>query len=362
MSTTRRNKNILTKQNLQRWAFALLLVSSALMTSACNPNQADASDKDKTPQAISVEVAKVLRGDIQLTYGTITTLEAEREAHIVARTSGILEKILAEEADTVSEGQILAQLDTEQLSLQVAQLEVVVKRMKNDLQREQTLFKRQIGTSTNLERARSDYESQKAQLELALLNLRYATIRAPFSGIITERVVKTGNLIQSNDKLFTLVDPNSLQAVIHLPQKELAQIAIGQRAFVSVDAFPTNIVPGKVERIRPQIDTDTGTFKVVIAINNPGGILKAGMFGRVEIIFDVHQDTLLLTDRALVTQDNRSHVFVVRDGVAVQTPVVLAIKHKDIVEILSGLKEGDDIIVSGKTILKDGAKVEIIEG
>lgn len=362
MTISRSNKIFLTKQSPRRWALGLAIITMAWMTSACNPNQADASDNDKTPQAISVEVAKVLRGDIQLTYGTITTLEAEREAQIVARTSGILEKILVEEGDTVSKDQILAQLDTEQLTLQVAQLEVVVKRLKSDLQREETLFKRQIGTSTNLERARSDYESQKAQLELALLNLRYATIRSPFSGIITERAVKTGNLIQANDKLFTLVDPDSLQAVIHLPQKELAQVAIGQQAFVSVDAFPSNIVQGNIKRIRPQIDTDTGTFRVIVAISNPDGILKAGMFGRVEIIFDVHQDTLLLTDRALVTQDNRSHVFVVRDGVAVQTPVVLAIKHKDIVEISSGLEEGDDIIVSGKTILKDGAKVEIIEG
>ncbi|WP_460225067.1 efflux RND transporter periplasmic adaptor subunit [Aurantivibrio infirmus] len=360
VSTT--NSKSFLSRDFSRAVLSLAFVATALMTSACNPNNADASDEDKAPQAVSVEVTKVLRGDIQLTYGTITTLEAEREAQIVARTSGILEKILVEEGDAVAEGQILAQLDTEQLLLQVAQLEVVVKRLETDLQREETLFKRQIGTSTNLERARSDYESQKAQLELAMLNLRYATIRAPFAGIITERVVKTGNLIQANDKLFTVVDPNSLQAIIHLPQKELAQVAIDQPAFLSVDAFPDNIIEGKIKRIRPQIETDTGTFQVIVAINNSDSRLKAGMFGRVEIIFDVHQDTLLLTDRALITQDNRSHVFVVRDGIAVQTPVKLAIKHKDIVEVSDGLEEGDDVIISGQTILKNGAKVEIIEG
>lgn len=341
--------------------FAAALLGLAI--TGCNPNQAaNASDTEAQERSsVSVEVAEVQRGDIQQTYGTVTTLEAERQAKIVARTSGILERIAVEEGDFVEEGQILAQLDTEQLALQVAQLEAVVKRLKADLEREQTLIERQLGTSTNLERARSDYQSQKAQYDLAQLNLRYATIRAPFAGMITRREVRTGNLIQLNDELFTLVDPSSMQAVLHLPQKELSRAAVGQAASLSVDAYPDKIIAGKVERIRPQIDTDTGTFQVIVGIDNPVGLLKAGMFGRVELIFDTHSSTLLLTGSALVTQDNRSHVFVIHEGKAVQTPVQLGIKQGGIVEVVAGLQEGDRVVTTGHSILKDGAPVNIID-
>lgn len=343
--------------------FSLVLtVLLALANVACSPNQAANADQDepKDEQSINVEVAEVRRGDIQQTYSTITTLEAEREAMIIARASGILEHIAVEEGDFVKEGQLLAQLDTEQLSLEVAQLEAVVKRLKADLEREKTLVERQLGTTTNLERARSDYQSQKAQRDLSLLKLRYATIRAPFAGMITRRSVRTGNLVHLNDELFTLVDPDSMQAVLHLPQKELSRAAVGQPASLSVDAFPDSIIPGTIERIRPQIDTDTGTFQVIVAIDNPEARLKTGMFGRVELIFDTRSSTLLLTGHALVTQDNRSHVFIVREGKAVQTPVQLGIKHRDIVEVVSGLQEGDSVVVTGQTILKDGSPLAII--
>ncbi|MEX1033710.1 MAG: biotin/lipoyl-binding protein, partial [Cellvibrionaceae bacterium] len=123
------------------------ILGAALATSGCNPNQAAnaANKKPDNEQAFTVEVAAVWRGDIQQTYATITTLEAEREAKIVARTSGILQQILVEEGDFVEEGQVLAQLDTEQLQLQVAQLEAVVERLKADLEREQTLIERKLG-------------------------------------------------------------------------------------------------------------------------------------------------------------------------------------------------------------------------
>lgn len=345
-----------------RLSIVVVTVLVVLAGTGCSPNRAEsaAQGEQEEERSVSVEVEEVRRGDIQQTYGTITTLEAEREAKIVARSSGILQDIAVEEGDLVEAGQILAQLDTEQLSLEVAQLEAVVKRLKADLEREQTLVARQLGTTTNLERARSDYQSQQAQLDLALLKLRYATIRAPFAGMITRRSVRTGNLIQLNDELFTLVDPHSMQAVLHLPQKELSRAAVGQPALLSVDAFPGKTIPGTIDRIRPQIDTDTGTFQVIVAIDNPSGLLQSGMFGRVELIFDTRVSTLLLAGNALVTQDNRSHVFIVREGKAVQTAVELGIKHRNTVEIVSGLQEDDSVVVTGQTILKDGSPVDVI--
>lgn len=320
----------------------------------------DDDKKKKEIAAIPVEVVSVVRGDIQQTYRTITTLEAEQEAQVVARSTGILQNILVEEGDMVVKGQLLAQLDVEQLTLEVAQKEATLKKLNRELNRQQSLYKRKLTSSDALDRATYEFQSQQAQYKLSKLKLAYASIKAPISGIVTERLVKTGNLIRENDLLFKIVDLSSLIAVLHLPEKEMANIKKGQDILLNIDALDNQIIVGKIERIRPSIDTDTGTFKVVAAINNDNSFLKSGMFGKVEVVFDVHQNSLILQQQAVITQDNRSHVFVVKGDKAIQTPVIIGFRYNGFVEVLDGLAESDQVITTGQQILKHESKIEVV--
>jgi membrane fusion protein (multidrug efflux system) len=204
-----------------------------------------------SPAAVPVEVMAVSRGDIQRTYRTVTTLEAGAQAEVVARSTGVLEVLMVEEGDYVEQGQALAQLDTEQLELEVAQRRAVVARLRGDLQRTQALFERNLGSATDVDNLRYELESQQAQLDLAELRLRYATVTAPISGIITERLVRSGNMIQTNQVLFRLTDPDSIEAVLHLPQRELPLVAPGQAVWLQMDSFPGQRMSGRVERLRP---------------------------------------------------------------------------------------------------------------
>jgi len=315
--------------------------------------------KDEKPP-VPVEVVSVERGDIRQTYRTITTLEAEHDAQVVARSTGLLQTILVEEGDRVKKGQKLAQLDVEQLALEVAQLEATSNKLRKELERQQALFNRKLGSTDALDRAKFEYQSQQAQFQLSKLKLEYASIEAPIDGIIIERLVKTGNLIRENDILFKIVDPQSLKAVLHLPEKELNNVKKGQNVLLSIDALNDRKIVGEVERIRPAIDTDTGTFKVVAKLDNSDNVLTSGMFGKVEVVFDVHADSLLLEQQALITQDNRSHVFVVKDNKAIQTPVKIGFRHNGVVEIIDGLAETDLVITTGQQILKHETLVEIV--
>ncbi len=321
-------------------------------------------DKDgnviKEKAAIPVEVVSASRGDIQQTYRTITTLEAENDAQVVARSTGLLQTIFVEEGDMVKKGQLLAQLDIEQLSLEVAQLEATSNKLKKELDRQQSLYSRKLTSSDALDRATYEYQSQQAQFQLSKLKLTYASIKAPISGIITERLVKTGNLIRDNDLLFKIVDLTSLKAVLHLPENELANVKKGQNILLNIDALDNKIITGKIERIRPSIDTDTGTFKVVAELNNENNFLKSGMFGKVEVVFDVHLNSLILEQQAVITQDNRSHVFVVKDNKAIQTPVTLGFRYNGLVEVIDGLSDADLVITTGQQIIKHETKIEIV--
>lgn len=324
-----------------------------------NKDDKKVAEKGKKPP-VPVEVVSVTRGDIQQTYRTITTLEAENDAQVVARSTGLLQDILVEEGDLVKKGQLLAQLDVEQLSLEVAQLEATSNKLKKELNRQQALYNRKLGSSDALDRARFEYQSQQAQYKLSKLKLEYASIKAPIDGIVTERLVKTGNLIRENDMLFKIVDPNTLKAVLHLPEKEMKNVKKQQNVLLTVDALDNQVIIGSIERIRPAIDTDTGTFRVVAKLDNSDNQLKSGMFGKVEVVFDVHADSLLLEQQAVITQDNRSHVFVVKDNKAIQTPITTGFRHNGIVEVISGLNEDDKVVTTGQQILKHESEIEIV--
>jgi len=326
-----------------------------------NGEVAKKGKKDKKEKAaIPVEVVSVFRGDIPQTYQTITTLEAENDAQVVARSTGILQEIMVEEGDKVKQGQLLAQLDIEQLSLEVAQLEATSKKLKKELTRQESLYKRRLSSSDALDRARFEYQSQLAQYKLSKLKLNYASIKAPIDGVIVERQVKAGNLIRENDILFKIVDPTSLKAILFLPEKEMSRVSKDQPVLLNVDAIGNQIIKGSIERVRPAIDADTGTFRVTAKLIDSDSLLKPGMFGKVEIVFDVHQNSLLVEQQAVITQDNRSHVFVVKENKAIQTPIKLGYKHNGMVEIAEGVSESDLVITTGQQILKHENLIEIV--
>lgn len=340
----------------------LLLVLCTLALSGCNgeKNKDKKDKKEEEKAAIPVEVVTTTRGDIQQTYRSITTLEAENEAQVVARSTGILEKLLVEEGDMVEKGQLLAQLDIEQLTLEVEQSAATLKRLKKELERQEQLFSKKLGSTDARDRARFEFQSQQAQYQLAKLRLDYASIRAPINGIVTHRAVKAGNLIRDHEHLFTIVDLDSLVAVLYLPEQQLAKVAKKQKVMMHIDALAGSLVVGEVDRIRPAIDTATGTFRVMVSMPNEDKKLKSGMFGKVEVVFDTHTDTLILPRQAVVTEDNRSHVFVVKDDKAMQRSVELGYEHGGRVEILTGLEEQDLVITTGQQILKNEDKVEVL--
>lgn len=348
------------------FARSILLLGAVLLAACDMPGAAGrnaaTTAPDRAAPALPVETMTVFRGDIEQTYRTVTTLEAGNTVDVVARSTGVLEKLLVEEGDRVEAGQMLAQLDTEQLVLEVAQREATVARLRRDLERAQAIFDRQLGTSQDVETANFEYKAQLAQLELSQLLLDYATVTAPISGIVTQRLVNQGNMVQANSVMFTLVDQDSMEAVLNLPQKELSRVAVGQTVKLQVDAWPDLEIPGEIQRVRPQVDTDTGTFRIVAALDNSSRLLQAGMFGRVEIVFGVRPDALLIEEQALITRDDRAFVYVVRDNIAVLTFVQPGIRQDGLVEIVSGLQAGDLVITTGQQMLEDGAIVDIVKG
>lgn len=350
---------------MRRILFKLLLITTttilllALYNCSTQSFSQTTNDKQKD-QGVPVEVIQVVKGNIAADYSGTATLEPEADAVIVAKIEGIVKQIFAEEGNIVKTGEALAKLEDEQYKLELEKAEALLKKLSNDFQRNEALFKNKIISKDTYEQAKYDFHTQESTVGLARLNYTNTTIKAPFMGVIAERMIKTGNMVQKNQSTFRITGFNPLLALLHVPEKEMSKLKPGFPAKVSADAIPGTEFTGKIIRISPVVDAGTGTFKVTVEINDKTMKLKPGMFARVNIVYDNHNDTLLVPKNTILEEDTESWVFLVKKDTVTKTKVVTGYKNKTHVEIISGLSPNDTIVTTGLSTLKDGTKVKVI--
>jgi membrane fusion protein (multidrug efflux system) len=315
--------------------------------------------KDKI-SGIPVEAARVERGTISAQYSCSAPLEAESEAVIVAQVGGVVERIFVEEGDRVEANQVLAKLEDDLFELELSQAGAELEKLANDLERSKKLFKDDIISAEYFEEVKFKYTTQKATYKLAKLKFDYTSIRAPFKGVVTERMVKFGNMVQEKQQIFRIADFDPLLAVIHVPEREMSKLRIGFPAYLTADAFPGCRFTGKIVRISPVVNAKTGTFKVTLEVNDTTDKLKPGLFTRVHIVYDTHEDALLVPRAGIYSEDDVSWVYVVRNGGAFKRRVKVGYRNSSHVEVLSGLEADNVIVTSGLGGLKDGAVVEVM--
>ena len=337
----------------------IMLIVSAFLSGCGSEGQSkDAEEKEIT--AIPVEVSQVKKGSISAVFSGTANLEAENEATVVAKVSGVIEKINVEEGDYVRKGQILARLDDEQLEFKLNQVKANLEKIKNDFQRSRKLYEKSLISADAFDKVKYEFQALKAAYDLARLELDYAGIRAPISGVIAERVVKEGNMININQPTFKITDFDPLHAILHVPERHMSKLKKGQEVDLKADAINGNMFRGTIKRISPVVDAATGTFKVTIEVADRLNKLKPGMFGRVNIIYDIHDNTNLVPKESVITEDKESAVFVVQDSIALKKIVKTGYVNSSHIEILSGLREGDTVVTIGQASLKDSARVHVI--
>ena len=318
------------------------------------------SGEEKEEAGTPVETAEVMRGSITTVYTGSTTLEAEEKAVVVAKAAGIVEKIFVEEGDSVKVNQIMAKLDDEQLKLELFQAKSQLEKLSNEFKINQSLFENKIISRETFEKCKYEHHYQEAAHDLAKLRLDYTEIRAPISGIVSQRFIKVGNMIKMDQPVFSITDFDPLLAVLHVPEKEMSKLQFGLPAEITADALPNAIFQGKILRISPIVDAGTGTIKVTVEVKDKSRRLKPGMFTRVNIVYDEHENTLLVPKDAVLSQDSETMVFVVKKNKVVKREVEIGYENSTHVEIVSGVNIGDIIVTTGLSSLKDGSKISIV--
>jgi membrane fusion protein, multidrug efflux system len=322
--------------------------------------KAAGDEKKAEVTAIPVEVGSAHRDRVTATFQGTAALQAEAEAQVIGKTGGVILAINVEEGDRVAKGQILARLDSDRQRLNVAQARANYAKLENDYKRQQELFARKLIGSDAFERSKFDLETQKAQYDIAVLELSYTEVRAPITGVVSLRLVKLGNLIQPNTPLFRIDDFDPLEAVLNVPEREMRNLHPGQPVQMLVDALPGMTFSGSVARVSPVVDAQSGTFKVTAAFKDGTGQLRSGMFGRVNVVTDTRENALVIPRESLLGEDVNASVYLVEGDSVKRQNIKLGYVGGGIAEVLEGVKDGQMVVTLGQAAIRDGSKVVVL--
>lgn len=309
--------------------------------------------------AVPVEVTAVERQTISSYIETNGTLEAENEVDIVARVSGPIVELAAEEGMTVAEGRLLTRIDASEIRARMEISRVALEETRVAFERARRLAAENLISAEAFETAKANFESAEAEFEGNRIQLAYTEIRAPFRGRIIERYVKFAQNVSPGDRLFRISDFDPLLCPIQVPERNLPLLSLGQRAYLRVEAWPGERFAAEVLRISPVVDSATGTVRVTLEVKGEGK-LRPGMFGSVFLETATHENALVIPRSALALESVGDTVYVAEGGVAERREIDLGVRQGDRVEVVSGLEEGDLVVTVGQDGLADGTPIQIL--
>lgn len=361
-------------------AWCLVLLAVCLAAAGCSGDDAEAreatavadgdaqekdgKDKDgeeqKAPEAVPVEVATLARGPMEAVLRYSTHLEAEEQVEVLAQAARQVRQLLVEEGQRVGKGQVLLRLQDDEQRTTLAKVEGQLAKARREHERQKKLFANQLIPEQTLNESTYELEQLELAHDEARRALSYAEVRAPIAGTVTSRLVGMGDHINVNQHLFDIVDFNSIVARVHVPEKELGRLAAGQTVRVVAPALGGREYAGRIERLAPVVDPQTGTLKVTVDVPSQAG-LRPGMYVDVALVTAVHSEALRVPKRALVYDADQVFVFRMKpDGKHVQRlRLVPRLEDRAHVEPAAGLAAGDRLVVAGQAGLKDGALVRM---
>lgn len=359
-------------------AFLLLAVTlpqiacSGADTQAREAQEADGSnssgeDEDTT---VPVQVATLDRGPIEAKLRLSTNLEAENEVQVLAEASRQVRRLLVEEGDVVRRGQLLVNLQDDQQRTTLAKVESELRKVNREYERQKRLHAQGFLSEEDLSNATYQIEQLELRLEESRRELSYTEVKAPISGTVTQRRVSLGDFVTPNQPLFDIVDFGSIVARVFVPEKELVHLQAGQEARISAPSLGEGIYSGRIDRIAPIVDPQTGTVKVTVALPDDregasqratGAALRPGLYVDVELVTAVHPEALLIPKRALVYDQDQVFIYrLVENDKVERLALRILLEEKEFVEAEGKVELGDQVIVAGQAGLKDGAEVRLV--
>ncbi len=333
-------------------------LAGVLLLTSCGGESKPKAAMEKDIAARQVRVAHAELRPMERVLHVVGTLAAREEATVAAQVAGQLEKNLVDLGDGVKAGQELALIDTTSYealaaasAANLARANASAANAAQNLKRTQELQRDKIASTSDLDAAVADAARTRAEVKAAeandavvRLNLDRSRVKSPFDGVVAERIASAGDYLAVGSPIVRLVQTDPLRLRLEVPERESVFVRVGQGVRVTVEG-DTNVYRGRLMRIAPAIRPDNRMLQVEADVPNPGG-LRAGLFARAVVVVTERDETVSVPADALVTFAGLEKVVLVKDGKAAEKNVMTGRRESGWVEVLSGLKAGDPVVLS----------------
>jgi membrane fusion protein (multidrug efflux system) len=361
-------------KNTSRYQTAKLLLLVLMIALIGTPLVSCKKEKKvEKENLVNVRVLPAEKKQIRPYIETTGTLKADEEVMVSSEVDGIVKKIKVEEGSAVSEGTLLVEinqidylLDKKRSDAALKQAEASLVNVKAEYQRKESLYKEELITkqqfddiSTRVTLAEADVSRAKAALETSTERLSRTKVYSPLNGAVKEKKISVGDYVRNGSPLLQLIKIDPLKLNFTISEKDIADLKTGQEVVFSVDSFAGKNFKGKVNLLYPNVEERTRTLQAEAIVPNANHLLKPGFFARALIYTSAPRDAVVAPLTALMYDNSIISLFVVEGNIARARTVKTGGKYGEVVEIIEGLKEKEQVVVVGQNNLSEGVKVNV---
>lgn len=350
-----------------RWIRGALVLALAGGVAGCGNREADAEDTSAAEfvRVINVETTEIesrpFVDEIQLT----ASVRANQDVQVSAEESGKIREIFVDKGAHVRAGEAIVKIDDGLLSSQVDQARAQAELASQTWDRRKRLYEEdQVGSEIAYLEAKFAAEQTAANLKGLENRLARTTVRAPFDGVLDERMVEVGSMVSPGMVVARVVDLDPVKVTAGVPERFAADVHEGAVAQITFDVFPGETFKAPVGYVGSTVNVQNRTFPVEVVLPNPKGLIKPEMVANVSVARRDLKDAVVVPQDALVRVENGYVVFVVANRgqgtVAEVRPVALGPSQRNMAVVESGVKAGDMLIVVGQKSVADGDRVNVV--
>lgn len=313
---------------------------------------------------VAVEVTPVQYQNVPIAVNAIGSLIAPNSTNLKAQQAGVVKKIYFKNGQNVKEDQLLVELDPTQYQdlYENAKAAMLVQKSTYDryiaLQQEDP----EVLSKLQIDQALGAYQQALATMDAAKEKVDNMSIRAPFAGTASSTNLAEGSYVNQGDSIITIVDRNTLEVSYSLPENYYGQVKVGQTVTFTSDAYPAKTFNAIVDYVSPLVSEQNRAFSIRALYNNKTQLLSPGMLVNLSQLLNANNKVLAVPAISLVTDMTGYAVYTIQNGKVLQVPVQIGSRFGSWVEVISGLKEGDQVISAGQEKVQPGSSVTISSG
>lgn len=309
---------------------------------------------------VSVNVTSVTRMKMSDSLWLTGNMEATADIDVASGASGIIITVQADLGQKVAKGEVIAAIDDKLSRLEVQKAGVMVEKLKKDLTRFTNLYSGGSATEQQVAEAQNLYDNARIQLEQAEKRLSDATIKSPIQGIIVKRFAESGEYINIGSPIATVVDISKLKIKLNVSETNIYQLHVNDRVKITTDIYPGVVFDGVLSNMGSKGD-ESHNYPVEIEITNSITYpLRSGTFANVLIHVPETAEALYIPRESLLGSINNAAVYVAENNLAIRKRIVVGKGNDTYIQVVSGLKEGEKVIVNGLINLADNKPIRII--